>query len=78
MLIHHVKGYPDPFMYSKNKGRITCDTNRVSPCTIPRLHYQKTSAWELCKAPILSTMGTSPCIPKRMSSLALANKSSTS
>ena len=34
MLIHHVKGYPDPSMYSKNKGRITCYTNRETPCTV--------------------------------------------
>ena len=32
MLIHHVKGYPDPSMYGKNKGRITFDTNRATPC----------------------------------------------
>ena len=34
MLIQHVKGYPDPSMYSKNKGGITCDTDRETPCIL--------------------------------------------
>ena len=32
MLIQHVKGYPDPYMYSKNKGGITSDTDCETPC----------------------------------------------
>ena len=33
MLIQHVKGYPYPSMYSKNKGGITFDTDRETPCS---------------------------------------------
>ena len=32
MLIQHVKGYPDPSTYSKNKGGITLDTDCETPC----------------------------------------------
>ena len=34
MLIQHVKGYPDTSMYIKNKGGITLDTDRETPCSI--------------------------------------------
>ena len=33
MLIQHVKGYPDPSTYSKNKGGITLDTDCETPCS---------------------------------------------
>ena len=33
MLIQHVKGYPDTSMYIKNKGGITLDTDRETPCS---------------------------------------------
>ena len=36
MLIQHVKGYPDPSMYIKNKGGITLDTDRETPCMCVR------------------------------------------
>ena len=33
IVFEHVKGYQDPSIYSKNKGGITFDTNRGSPCS---------------------------------------------
>ena len=33
MLIQHVKGYADPSIYIKNKGGITLDTDRETPCS---------------------------------------------
>ena len=32
-VFEHVKGYPDPSIYGKNKRGITCYTNRGTPCS---------------------------------------------
>ena len=32
LLVQHVKGQPDSSTYVREKGRLTCDTNRETPC----------------------------------------------
>ena len=45
MPVHHVKGQPGVSTYVREKGCLTCDTHRETPCAILHLFILPTNSW---------------------------------